>query len=85
MSVCAVWLSAIYRNGRKWDSVPIPRRREILLAFNDQSIKYHTDDHRDSHVPALSAADDGVLHYHFRPSDEILDEIGYEPPDESNA
>ena len=85
VSVCAVWLSAISRNGRKWDSVPIPRRREILLAINDQSIKYHTDDHRDSHVPGLSAADDGVLHYHFRPSDEILDEIGYEPPDESNA
>ena len=81
MFVCAVWRLAIIRDGKRWNEISEQRRRKIELDLARKSVEHHIYDYWSNPIPFEELLDRG----RFRPSDDILKEVGYELPRESEV
>jgi hypothetical protein len=75
MKVTNVWMMAFSREGERWFELAVQRRREIVLELARKSVEHHTFDHWTNPMPF----DEVLARGNFRPSDAILEEVGYEP------
>ena len=81
MNVCVVWRLAIMRDGKRWPEITEQRRKEITLRLAKKSVDHHVFDYWVNPIPF----EDLLARGNFRPSEEILKEVGYEPPHESEV
>lgn len=81
MKVSRVWRLAILRDGKRWFELTEQRRMEILLEIARNSVQHHTYDHWTNLIPFEVYLEN----INFRLSDDIMKEVGYEPPGESDT
>ena len=81
IKVCGVWRLAIMRDGKQWPEITEQRRKEITLELAKKSVEHHVFDNWANPI----SFEDLLARGNFRPSEQILKEVGYEPPHESEV